>query len=48
MTTIDKIVEAGLQGIGLEAGHTLVIDREAVIARANELGVFVHGLHAVS
>ncbi len=46
--TIENIAAAGLQGVGVEAGHTLVIDREAVIARANALGVFVHGLHAMT
>lgn len=48
VTTIENIARAGLQGVGVEAGHTLVINREAVKARADELGVFVHGLHAVA
>jgi len=41
--TIEQAAEAGLRGIAVEAGNTLVIDREAVIEAADRLGLFVVG-----
>ena len=41
--SIDKIVEAGLSGIGVEAGLTLMISREETLKRANKNGVFIYG-----
>lgn len=46
LNTIHRAAEAGLAGIAGEAGRLLVLDREAVIERANELGLFVYGLEA--
>jgi len=42
--TIQQAAHAGLAGIVGEAGHLLVLDREAVIELADELGMFIVGL----
>ncbi len=42
--TIAQAVAAGLAGIALEAGRTLVIDREAAVAAADAAGLFVVGV----
>jgi DUF1009 family protein len=42
--TVRNAHAAGLLGIAVEAGHTLVIDRPGVAAAADELGLFVFGL----
>ncbi|OSQ37936.1 LpxI family protein [Thalassospira mesophila] len=44
VTTVEEAHKAGLRGIALLAGGTMIIDREAVLARAEELGMFVVGL----
>lgn len=46
LATIQAAASAGLAGIVGEAGRMLVLDREAVIAAADELGLFVVGLEA--
>jgi len=42
--TVEAVARAGLAGIVGEVGHLLVLDREAVIQLADELGVFIVGL----
>jgi len=42
--TVRHAAAAGLRGIAVEAGGTLVLGREAVAAEADRLGVFVHGI----
>lgn len=42
--TVRLAGEAGLQGIAVEAGATLLLDREAVIRLADAVGLFVVGL----
>lgn len=42
--TVEAVARAGLRGIAVEAGGALIIDRAAVAARADALGVFVVGL----
>lgn len=42
--TVEGSAGAGLKGIALEAGGTLLIDREAVIRAADATGLFVVGL----
>jgi hypothetical protein len=42
--TIEAAARAGLAGIVGEAGHLLVLDREAVIALADDLGLFIFGV----
>lgn len=44
LETVEGVARAGLAGIAGEAGRLLVLDREAVIARADELGVFILGV----
>lgn len=46
VTTVENAHRAGLEGIALEAGSSLIIDRTAVIARANELNLFLLGFTA--
>ncbi len=42
--TVNNAIEAGFRGIALEAGGSLLIDRDEVIQRAGEAGLFVLGL----
>lgn len=44
--TVRGAARAGLVGIAGEAGRTLVLERDAVIALADELGLFVVGVEA--
>lgn len=44
--TVELGHAAGLAGLGVEAGRSLVMDGPAMIARANALGLFVIGLPA--
>ena len=44
--TVELAHAAGLSGIGVEAGRSLVMDGPQMIARADELGLFVGGLEA--
>jgi hypothetical protein len=44
--TVTIAAEAGLRGIAVEAGATLMLDREAVIRAADEAGLFVVGVRA--
>ena len=44
LSTVDTVTGAGLAGIAIEAGGTLVIDREAVIEAADAAGLFVIGV----
>jgi len=42
--TIENADKAGLAGIVAEAGKTFILDRETVIERANEAGIFIAGI----
>ncbi|WP_288350764.1 UDP-2,3-diacylglucosamine diphosphatase LpxI [uncultured Thalassospira sp.] len=44
LTTVEEANKAGLRGIALLAGGTMIIDRSAVIERADRLGMFVIGI----
>ncbi|MGB3900904.1 MAG: UDP-2,3-diacylglucosamine diphosphatase LpxI [Mesorhizobium sp.] len=44
--TVEMAHAAGLAGIAVEAGHSLVLDGPAMIERADALGLFVIGLPA--
>ncbi len=44
VTTVEKAAAAGLRGVALEAGGSLLIDREAVAEAADRLGLFVIGM----
>jgi DUF1009 family protein len=41
--TIDQIANAGLAGIAIEAGSSLMLNRREIIRRADEAGIFVLG-----
>jgi hypothetical protein len=43
LPTIEAVARAGLAGIAVEAGGALVMQREALISRADDLGLFVYG-----
>lgn len=43
VATIERVGAAGLAGIAVEAGATLIINRREVIRRADALGIFVVG-----
>ena len=44
LATVEGVARAGLKGIVGEAGRLLVLDREATIALADDLGVFILGV----
>lgn len=44
--TVQAVARAGLAGIVGEAGRLIVLEREAVVALADELGVFILGVEA--
>ncbi len=41
--TVNQVHEAGLAGIAVEAGRSLIVEKDKAIARANELGLFIVG-----
>lgn len=41
--TVERVARAGLSGVAGEAGGLILIDREAIIAAADRLGLFVWG-----
>ncbi|MBY9067585.1 UDP-2,3-diacylglucosamine diphosphatase LpxI [Hyphomonas sp. WL0036] len=43
VSTVELAAEAGLAGIAIEAGGALMLNRNAMEERANELGVFIFG-----
>jgi len=44
--TLTAVQNAGLAGIGLEAGGVLIVDRDKTIALADDLGLFIYGFDA--
>jgi hypothetical protein len=42
--TVRRAAEAGLAGIALEAGKSLIVDKRAVAAEADRQGLFVVGI----
>ncbi len=42
--TIEGVIDAGLRGIAVHAGHCLMVERRAMIERANAAGLFVIGV----
>jgi len=44
VTTVEKAAEAGLRGIVVQAGGTLVVNRDAVVAAADKAKMFLVGL----
>ncbi len=46
-TTVQLCVESGFSGIVIEAGESLIVEREKTIALANRNGLFLEGCHLV-
>ena len=44
VVTVERCAAAGLRGIAIEAGKTIALDRDAIAAQADRLGLFVIGL----
>ena len=44
LTTVEGVRAAGLAGIAVEAGGALILDRQAVIAAADDAGTFLCGI----
>lgn len=44
VSTVEYAVKAGLAGIAIEAGRALVVEREAMIRKADEAGIFITGI----
>ncbi len=44
--TVRRAAEAGLNGIAVEEGQSLILDRADVVTEANRLGLFVAGIKA--
>jgi DUF1009 family protein len=44
ISTVENARKAGLAGVAVDAGRSLILDRSAVIAAADEAGIFVCGL----
>lgn len=42
--TVDAVAAAGFSGIVIEAGQTLIVDRNATVAAADKAGLFVHAM----
>lgn len=42
--TIEKVHAAQLNGIGLEAGKSIIVEREKTLSMARKLGIFVYGI----
>ncbi len=42
--TIEAVIKAGLKGVAVEAGHSLLLEKEQTLAKAKAAGVFVYGL----
>ena len=42
--TLETAAEAGLRGLAVQAGGALVLDRETLVATADDAGLFVIGL----
>jgi DUF1009 family protein len=44
LATVEAAHEAGLVGIGIEAGRSFILDHDRTIERADALGLFIIGL----
>ena len=42
--TIENAAQAGLGGVAVQAGQTILLDREKMAERADQLGVFLYGV----
>ena len=44
VSTVENAKRAGLSGIAVEAGRAFILDRDEMLAAANDLGLFVYGI----
>jgi hypothetical protein len=44
VTTVQNAIDAGLKGIAIEAGKTIMIDKTAIITLANKHNFFIEGI----
>lgn len=44
VTTVERAAAAGLRGIAIEAGHSLVVDPDAVVRAVDRAGLFLVGI----
>ena len=44
--TIEGLIKAGLKGVAIEAGHSLLLEKQLTLELAKQAGVFVYGLEA--
>ncbi len=42
--TIERLHEKAYRGVALDAGNSLIIDKEATLAKADALGIFIYGI----
>lgn len=47
LNTVENVANAGLAGIAVEAGSSLILDRRELARRADQLGIFVLGFSVV-
>lgn len=47
-TTIENAARAGLRGVAVEAGRTLIVDRDRAVAAADAAGLFIIGVAAAT
>jgi len=45
--TIQQVAEAGLRGIAIEAGHSIILEPEETLASANAKDIFIYGFDIV-
>ncbi len=44
INTIELLYQSGMKGVAVEAGSSLILDKENVIKKADELGIFIYGV----
>ncbi len=42
--TVEGVERAGLRGIAIEAGHAIILEREATIQAAKDAGIYIYGV----
>jgi len=44
LDTIQQLKDAGLAGVAVEAGKSIIINKQQVLELADKLGIFVYGV----
>jgi len=42
--TVERMKQAGLRGLAIQAGRSLLVERQKTVAMADEAGIFIIGL----